>query len=182
MGWMRCPYETKSGEVSQGKKLGKTCYSRNWHPYCLARCLSSVRDYTCVCYSRNGDEVDCPSGLRGGFIVSTIVPLLYVIFGSLFCFKMYVNNIFLLVFHSFFSFIKIVWKLIYLCYVYGFNLYKKIVYNIFFGHVFRFICIWFICNAPLNLPNVTFSIFKFNSSLVDFEKKLPMHNVWNNVC
>jgi hypothetical protein len=60
------------------RKRTTTC-SRNWHPYCLARRLSFVRAYTCVCYSRNGDEVDCPSGFRGGFIVSTILPLLYVI-------------------------------------------------------------------------------------------------------
>jgi hypothetical protein len=27
----------------------------------------------------NGDEVDCPSGFKGGFIVGTSLPLLYVI-------------------------------------------------------------------------------------------------------
>jgi hypothetical protein len=43
------------------------------------RRLSSVRAYMCVCYSKNGFEVDCPSGIRGGFIVGTILPLLYVI-------------------------------------------------------------------------------------------------------
>jgi hypothetical protein len=55
-----------------------TTSSPNWHPNCLARRLCSVRTYTCVCYSKNGDKVDCPSGFKGGFIVGTIFPFLYV--------------------------------------------------------------------------------------------------------
>jgi hypothetical protein len=52
-----------------------------------------MRAYMCVCYSRNGDEVDYPSGFRGGFIVGTSLPLLYVIFIMRIC-DMYFNVFF----------------------------------------------------------------------------------------